>query len=101
MTRKRWADLRDEHLAKLTPEGRARYEQARKDFEAEMAEHVTAYPEDAALWDFVDRGNRAQAAVDQIINQNENGVVREGTGETDEAVPQAGPGRPRDPDAGS
>lgn len=63
MTRKKWADLREEHLAKLSPEGRARYEAKKKQFEDELQQ----------MREFVERGERAQAAVNEIIDNHEKG----------------------------
>lgn len=52
MTRKKWADVQKAHLEKMSPEGRARYEVMKQEF---------------ALQEFVGRGQRAQAAADEVI----------------------------------
>lgn len=65
MTRRRWVDLRDSYLD--TPERLAARTRAREQLDLELAEYAAQHPEEATLWEFLDRGRAAQAAVDEII----------------------------------
>lgn len=60
MTRKKWADVQKAFLDKMSPEGRARYEVMQQEF---------------ALQEFVGRGQRAQAAADEVILRAESDLA--------------------------
>lgn len=60
MTRKKWADVQKAFLDKMSPEGRARYEVMEQEF---------------ALQEFVGRGQRAQAAADEVILRAESDLA--------------------------
>lgn len=92
MTRKKWADVQKAYLDKMSPEGRAHYEVMKQDYIAELAAYTLARPQvaeelklrvergqdgdlldqaahemDGEVWDFIQRGQQAQAAADQVI----------------------------------
>lgn len=69
---RRWVDLRDSYLD--TPERREAYARAKEALDQELAEYAAQHPEEMSnyrpgdeVWDFIVRGQQAQAAVDKVI----------------------------------